>query len=150
MTTITLRDAIERDLEFLYELHRETLKEYIDQTWGWDENWQQAHFRDRFDLSRKSIIQQDGNPIGCLAVLDEGNHIYLSYIALKPALQNKGIGTMLIQDVLERGQRANKPVTLKVLKINPARKLYERLGFKVTQESETHYFMTAEPKSGSA
>ena len=31
-------------------------------------------------------------------------------------------------------------ITLRVLKVNPARGLYERLGFSVIRETETHYF----------
>ncbi len=50
---IKLREATPQDFEFLYRLHRETLKATIDQTWGWDEAWQQAHFRAKFDLSGK-------------------------------------------------------------------------------------------------
>ena len=33
------------------------------------------------------------------------------------------------------------PVELQVLKVNPARRLYGRLGFQVTGETETHYLM---------
>ncbi len=150
MTDISLRDATDQDFDFLYELHRRTLKDYIDQTWGWDEDWQESHFGNNFELKGRSIIRHGGNDIGCLTVLDEGDHLFLSYIALEPDFQGKGVGTRLIKDVLEQGRRVKKPVTLKVLKTNPARRLYVRLGFRITQESDTHYFMTAEPSRGSA
>jgi ribosomal protein S18 acetylase RimI-like enzyme len=35
-------------------------------------------------------------------------------------------------------------VTLQVLKVNPARRLYERLGFRVTGETPTHFLMLHE------
>jgi ribosomal protein S18 acetylase RimI-like enzyme len=38
------------------------------------------------------------------------------------------------------------PVSLRVLKINPARQLYLRLGFSVIGETETHYWMRKEGK----
>lgn len=145
---IKLREATPLDYEFLYELHRESLKEYIDQTWGWDEAWQQAHFQENFDLSGKKIIECEGVRIGCIAVLDEGDHIFFSYIALKTAYQRQGIGTQLIEDVLASAAERKIPVNLKVLRMNPARALYERLGFKVTSTTDTHIFMRAEAREG--
>jgi ribosomal protein S18 acetylase RimI-like enzyme len=62
---------------------------------------------------------------------------------LRPALQGQGIGMLVIQQVLDEAKRSGKPVVLQVLKVNPARRLYERLGFSATGENETHYFMKA-------
>jgi hypothetical protein len=41
--------------------------------------------------------------------------------------------------------RAGKPVTLGVLKINPARRLYERLGLQRTHEDRHKVYMRLEP-----
>jgi ribosomal protein S18 acetylase RimI-like enzyme len=119
-------------------------------TWGWDEDWQAAHFCENFDLSGKRIIQQAWTDIGCLAVHDEEDHIFLSYIALTPAFQGIGIGSRLIEEVLLQARSKEIPVTLKVLKSNPAKTLYERLGFTVTETTSTHYFMMVDPIYGSA
>ncbi len=42
------------------------------------------------------------------------------------------------------------PLTLKVVRANPARTLYERLGFIDTNTTETHYLMGAEARDGPA
>lgn len=143
---INLRDAVEDDYDFLYDLHLQALKAYIEQTWGWDEAWQKAHFHEHFNLVGKRIIQYKGVNIGCLAVHDEGEYLFLAYIALMPSYQGKGIGSQLIRKILETGSSLNKVVTLKVLKTNPARVLYERLGFIVTDETNTHYLMVADAR----
>ena len=58
-----------------------------------------------------------------------------------PAITAKA-SEALIQEVLGRG----RPVDLGVLEVNPpARHLYERLGFRVTGESDAHHYMRAEP-----
>ena len=142
---ISLRAAKEEDFEFLYRLHRETLRDAIDQTWGWDEAWQANHFREKFDIAGKKIIQQDDIDIGCLEVRDKGDHIFIAYIALMPSYKNQGIGSKLIEAVLDEAHRRNVPVELKVLRRNPAHKLYGRLGFKVIETSSTHYFMRFDP-----
>jgi ribosomal protein S18 acetylase RimI-like enzyme len=146
MAEITLRRATKGDYQFLYELHLQSLREYIEQTWGWDEDWQADYFWRKFDISDKRIVQYEGEDIGCLEVEDRGDQIFLSYIAIAPEFQGKGIGTRLIEAVLMQGRTREVPVALKVLKANPAWKLYERLGFTVTATSETHYWMIAHPQ----
>ena len=37
----TLRPATAEDYAFLYDLHVATMKEYVAQTWGWDDAVQQ-------------------------------------------------------------------------------------------------------------
>lgn len=37
------------------------------------------------------------------------------------------------------------PTRLQVLKVNPARSLYERLGFELVEETQTHYVMQFQP-----
>lgn len=143
MAEIRLRQATHEDYDFLYELHRAALREYVEKTWGWNEAWQAAYFGEKFDVSGRRIIQQDGEDIGCLAVIDEGDCLFLSYIALAPEYQGRGIGSQLIEELLLQGRERQVPVRLRVLKANPAQALYERLGFTVTDTTETHYLMIA-------
>ena len=56
---------------------------------------------------------------------------------LLPSFQHRGIGTSIIHDVIARARAAHLPVTLTVLKENPAKTLYERLGFSVQEEIDT-------------
>ena len=36
----TLRPASAHDRDFLFDLHRATMKEYVDATWGWNDDEQ--------------------------------------------------------------------------------------------------------------
>jgi hypothetical protein len=49
----TMRPADASDKNFLWWLHRATMREYVDKTWGWNDDWQ----RQRFDevLSRPRL-----------------------------------------------------------------------------------------------
>ena len=60
-------------------------------------------------------------------------------------MQRKGIGTGVIEALLQQGRQKSKPVTLAVMKINPARALYERLGFRITHQDEYKLYMQADP-----
>ncbi len=139
---ISLRPATQEDYDFLWWLHCATLRPCIEETWGWDEQWQAQHFRDRFDPTACQIIEDGGAPIGCISVERREDGIFLSVIEITPDRQDQGIGTELVRALLDEADSRGVPVELQVLKVNPARSLYERLGFAVIGETETHYLMS--------
>jgi ribosomal protein S18 acetylase RimI-like enzyme len=143
---ITLRPATFADADFLYNLHQEAMQIYIEQTWGqWDEAWQAQRFREYFDPAATQVILYEGEPVGMIGIERRAAEIFLSQIALLPAYQGRGVGAYLISAVIHEAHQEDMPVTLQVLKVNPARRLYERLGFVITAETASHYLMTALP-----
>jgi ribosomal protein S18 acetylase RimI-like enzyme len=138
---IRLRDAKPGDYDFLYNLHREALLPSIDLTWGWEEEWQIKHFREHFDPAIRKIIQVQGEDIGCISVQDQGDSLFIAYIAILPTYQRRGIGTYLIRNIIQEAEKRKIPIRIQTLKVNPARELYERLGFRITGSTETHYLM---------
>lgn len=130
------------DFDFLWRLHNEALKDYVAQTWGWNEDWQRENFVKGFNPGVGEIIVVGSEDAGFLWVIEKENEVLLASIRLLPAYQNKGIGSAIIKNLLEKSE---KTVRLQVLKVNPARSLYERLGFKICEETETHFVMKAIP-----
>jgi ribosomal protein S18 acetylase RimI-like enzyme len=139
---IELRQIELSDFDFLWRLHNAALKDYVTQTWGWDENWQRESFIKTFNPSEGKIIVIDGEDAGYLWVIEKENETLLASIRLLPGFQNHGIGSKIIRDLLDKSE---KPVTLQVLKVNPAQRLYERLGFEICEETATHFTMKAVP-----
>ncbi|HEX8564471.1 MAG TPA: GNAT family N-acetyltransferase [Pyrinomonadaceae bacterium] len=139
---IELRQIETSDFDFLWRLHNAALKDYVTQTWGWDENWQRESFIKAFNPSEGKIIVIDGKDAGYLWVIEKDNEVLLASIRLLPGFQNHGIGSKIIRDLLEKSE---KPVRLQVLKVNPARHLYERLGFEICEETATHFTMKSVP-----
>jgi len=139
---IERRLANSDDFNFLYQLKKKALKEYISKTWGWDEEWQKKYFIQNFKPDKIQIITISGEKIGCISVLEENLCYFLSLIELLPEYQNKGIGTQLIKELILKANESNKCVKLHVLKVNTeAQILYKRLGFSIQEESETHLKM---------
>lgn len=141
---LSLRPANEYDLDFLWQVHCAALKPYIQQTWGWDEEFQRRYFREHFNPRHSQIIRYMGAEIGVLSVEETPLGIVLSTIELLPEYQGLGIGTALLRELIERADSRGLPVSLRVLKINPACQLYLRLGFVVVGETDTHYWMRHE------
>jgi ribosomal protein S18 acetylase RimI-like enzyme len=139
---IELRSANPDDFNFLYQLKKKVLKEYISKTWGWDEKWQKEYFIQNFKPDEIQIITISGKKIGCISILEEDLCFSLSLIELLPENQNKGIGTQLIKELILKANKCKKCVKLQVLKVNyNAQRLYKRLGFSIKEESETHLQM---------
>jgi ribosomal protein S18 acetylase RimI-like enzyme len=72
--------------------------------------------------------------------------LYLEQIFIDAAFQRRGIGTEIIRGLIDRATQAGQPVTLGVVKTNPARNLYQRLGFRITHENDRKFYMRREPE----
>ncbi len=64
---------------------------------------------------------------------------FLANIEILPDYQGRGLGAAIIHGIIAEADAHHLPVRLQVLKINPARRLYERLGFVITGETETPF-----------
>ena len=93
----------------------------------------------RFDPAKSQILVVDGQDAGVASVEQRAEEYFVASIAVAPSWQRRGLGTAVIRDVQAQAAHERKPVRLQVLKVNPARRLYERLGFAVTSETVTHY-----------
>ncbi len=144
----TFRPSTRHDYSFLYRLNETTMKEYVDQSWGWDDSVQKKRFQEHFHPGRDEIIVVGGQDVGMVCVEERAGEILLAGIKILPQFQRKGLGTTIIRKLLADARRSRLPVRLRVLKVNPVKQLYERLGFEVTQETDTHYLMTAAPADG--
>jgi GNAT superfamily N-acetyltransferase len=135
---ISQRAATLEDLEWLEPFYESIMRPYyVELNWEWDK----TKFRESFDLNVTKIIQADGIDIGMLKVEERDDCIYLGDIQIDRAYRGKGIGTQLIKTAIESAILASKPIRLRVLKGNPAKDLYLRLGFREIQALENCYMM---------
>lgn len=142
-----LRPVVAADRDFLFDMHRQTMFEYVDAVWGWDDEVQNRFFDDRFVLDgRRQIVRVDDQDVGMVEIREEPNRIVLANIRILPQWQSRGLGRAIIRSLLARGAATERPVVLSCLKVNSrARRLYEREGFMVVAETPTNVHMQAEP-----
>lgn len=130
MTRAGLRPATDDDCDFCFALHRAAMGPYVEQIWGWDDAVQHHYHERNFQPARIQIIMVDSRDAGAISVEYRPTETYLSRIEIHPDYQGHGIGTRLIQDLIQDATRRGHPVTLDVLAINQrAHALYKRLGF---------------------
>ena len=132
---ISLRQAKPEDLDWLDKFYERMMRPYVELTHDWDEK----RFRKNYNTKTISVIQLDGEDIGMLKIEKRKDHLYLGDIQLKEAFQRRGIGTLLIRDVMEKAKADGLPLRLRVLRENPVMELYHRLGFVEIKEFKHCY-----------
>ena len=137
-----LRPATAVDREWMWQTKRACLRPYVEQTWGvWDEDAQRANFDDSFEPSEVHIIRVGDRDAGFISARNDPFEIRLFNIMIAPEFQNQGLGTAVLEQLQEVAHRLAVPVRLRVLRVNPARRLYERLGFRIIEDTPTHHRM---------
>jgi len=141
---LTLRPALEADERFLFELRKATMTEHLARA---DEPTDDAQHRAclhyRYDAAR--VICIDGAPAGLLKAYRTETEWCVMQLQIAPAHQGRGIGERALRTVLHAAQADALPVMLKVLKGNPAKRLYDRLGFEIIGEDEKEFHMRRAP-----
>jgi ribosomal protein S18 acetylase RimI-like enzyme len=86
-------------------------------------------------LSWLAALHPDGRLAGALAWSEDGGTVDVERLVVSPAAHRRGVGTALVQAVLDRA--GGRPAVVATGRANaPARGLYERLGFVPTGERE--------------
>ncbi len=142
MNSYALRPAKDSDREWVWETKKICFSVYVKQTFGvWNEETQTARFMASFDSQEVQIISISGHDVGYVALEYREKELKLFNIMILPEYQNQGLGSAIMKKFLREAEIKRIPLRLQVLKVNPARRLYERLGLSVTRQTETHYQM---------
>lgn len=138
--TLARRPAGTSDAELLYEIYASTRQEELAPL-DWDAATKAAFLRHQFvaqDRYYQATFSQasydlilDGDQVLGRLYVNRGEQAWLVIdIALLPPYRGLGIGTRLLQQVIAEAESVAKPVQIHVERFNPARRLYERLGFE--------------------
>ena len=104
-------------------------------------NYSEEEIRENLE-DYKIIEDHDKNVIGIFALFGYDDGKLLDTIYVINSSRKKGIGTKIIKNIILNNYQ---PIYLWVYKSNKlAVKLYERLNFKIKEETDTRYFMKNE------
>ena len=106
---------------------------------------QRSHYRAHFPDSAFDLIELRGKPIGRLYLDERETRVHVIDIALIPDNRDAGIGTLILTAIQDRARARGKGVGIFVERINPAKSLYDRLGFKVIREEDIYLEMDWAP-----
>jgi ribosomal protein S18 acetylase RimI-like enzyme len=130
----------------MMQIGHDGIRPYVEQQIQWDQSDQERRFREDFELDLISIITTDDGNIGYLKVERREDHIWLCGLYLDRDYRSRGIGSDIVSNLLAQCRSLQLPLRLRVLSQNPARHMYERLGFRVVEESGSHVYLEADPR----
>ena len=137
---VALRPSAAQDTEFLRRVYYST-REGEMRILPWSDadkaafldlqfRAQKKHYEERYPDCAFQVIEIDGAAAGRLYVDRGERDINVLDIALLPEHRGRGIGTRLLEAILAEARGSGRTVSLHVEQYNPARRLYQRLGFR--------------------
>lgn len=137
---IQKRPATEADIPFLLALRRETMDSHLLASGAsTSDECHRERLMHLFDCAE--VLTCNKEAVGLLKLRRDPNIWTIVQIQLASQLRGKGIGRSLLEDVIADATAAGATVELGVLKANPARHLYQRLGFVIVGEDAHEYAM---------
>jgi ribosomal protein S18 acetylase RimI-like enzyme len=147
-TLFRLRPPEKDDYPFMLALYLEGAQKHLSKIGRWDEPRLVGLFRNGYNPAQMRIICVDNLDVGFIQVIEYLDRLYLRQLHLRDGFRGRGIGSKLIDAQLKRAAISVKPLTLEVLHGNPAKRLYLRLGFKVTgQDPDKEHMIWKPPRT---
>jgi GNAT superfamily N-acetyltransferase len=155
---VELRPVTSSDDQFLLSVYESTRHDELAQV-EWPEGQKEQFLRWQFDLQRTEyssrfpdadyrVIVVDQQPAGRIWVGTDDEHIRLLDIALLPEFQNRGVGTALLQRLIDQALNAGKALRHMVFVLNnDAERFYIRLGFKRIEDLGAYKHMEWKPEA---
>jgi ribosomal protein S18 acetylase RimI-like enzyme len=138
---LALRPATHADVPFLLELRSRTMTAHQVAS-GLTPSEEERMGRVQYRFECAQIILWNGDPAGLFKVARDGARWKLIQIQLDVSLQGRGVGSGLVSRLIAEAVAAGASLELSVLHANPARRLYERLGFQITGTGPHEYEMS--------
>jgi ribosomal protein S18 acetylase RimI-like enzyme len=107
---------------------------------------QSAHYAAHYAQATTDVIVVDGEPAGRLMVMRSDEEVLIVDIALLPAHRARGIGTRVLREIIEEAGDAGAKLTIHVERMNPALRLYRRLGFEAVADDGIYLTMQRPPR----
>jgi ribosomal protein S18 acetylase RimI-like enzyme len=98
----------------------------------WQSQQQEAHYALHYPAAERLVVEREG-AIGRLYIDTTPAEVRLMEVTLFPQFRNQGIGTRLMEALLAYADALRRPASLHVEPFNPARRMYDRMGFVATE-----------------
>jgi ribosomal-protein-alanine N-acetyltransferase len=111
---------------------------FADEPWSARTFWSELG---QVETRHYVVAVQDDRVVGYAGLCDYPDEAWVQTMAVQPSVQGQGVGTRLLQDLLDEAQRRHhRTVALEVRADNPtAQRLYARHGFVQTGLRRGYY-----------
>lgn len=138
-----LRFFMPTDWELWKDLHHEAYRPRVEALWGWDAEKQLDFAKLEFEkpYDGKYVVVVGGQDAGYLSLNWEEGEMYLSNFVLRADLRGQGMGEAILRDLQKVAAARKCGIRLQTFTNNPARRLYERMGFVLVEENDNKHFI---------
>jgi GNAT superfamily N-acetyltransferase len=154
---VTLRPITPEDAPFLSALYASTREEELAVVpWPAEQKAaflqmqfeaQHHHYQEHYKGSAFDIVLIDAVPVGRLYVSRWPEEIRIVDIAILPPYRGRGLGSALLRALQDEARIAGLPLGIHVERMNPALRLYQRLGFEMRTDKGVYLFLEWMPNS---
>jgi ribosomal protein S18 acetylase RimI-like enzyme len=138
----TLRASHSSDASFFYDVTEKTMRAHVIAAGGvWEEEGRRKEVAEDILNPDASVIMIGEIDAGILCVERKPDEIRLQTLYLLPSYQARGIGSSIVSALQGEAAARCVPLRLHVLKVNPAKHFYDRVGFSVEEETEHFFYM---------
>lgn len=135
---IKIRKANCQDYDYCYKLFKRNMYHLIDKHWG----WKKGKFRSNFIPSEVKILEHNNKRFGFYQTSINNGDYYIREIQISNRFKGKGIGSNLLKIIHNEAKKKDyNIISLRVFKDNPAKRLYERLGYNIIKDEGSSVLM---------
>jgi ribosomal protein S18 acetylase RimI-like enzyme len=146
----------EQDEAFLYKVYASTRAEELALV-PWNDQQREAflrmqftaqdtYYREHYAKAEYKVILFDNELAGRLYVLREEKSIRILDITVIPEYRRRGIGTVLLREIVEEATQLGKTVQIYIETYNRSVGLFEHLGFTRKAEEGINFLMEWRPR----
>ncbi|MDQ6481323.1 GNAT family N-acetyltransferase [Dyadobacter sp. LHD-138] len=152
--SLFLRPIEEKDMPLLLEMYASTRKDEMERVPNWPEimkmefisgqfRAQHEHYQRNYPGAYFWVIELDTKQIGRLYLHTDyqSKEVRIIDITILPEFRNRKIGGGILSDLMTTAAEMQKPLRIHVESFNPAKNLYNRLGFKKISETNGVYHL---------
>jgi ribosomal protein S18 acetylase RimI-like enzyme len=157
--SICLRPTKDTDRELLFRIYASTREEEMAQVpWPVAQrqaflemqfNIQDQQYRGNYENADFQIIVSDGEDAGRLYTQRTATELRIIDIALLPEFRGRGIGGLLLGQLVQESEASSIPIRIHVERNSRALRLYERTGFRVIEDKGVYLFLERAPDGSS-
>lgn len=135
-----MKQAHHCDIDFLQELRASTMNGYLEKLGlPCDNNTNLKQIKHHFEAA--NILYIYDKPIGLFKYYEDEKTVHILQIQILSQYQDKKIDESLVKELQEQVKFSSKNIDISVLKSNPVKDLYERLGFSVVSQNDNEFMM---------
>lgn len=135
------------DADVLADIRVQAMRTSLENIGRFDLHRARARFLQSFDPECCRFIIVRKRRIGLLLVRRDSKHLLIDHFYILPEAQGRGVGSAVLQTVIDDAEMLALPILLGALRGSDANRFYQRHGFVKSGESDVDVYYVRRPSA---